>query len=67
MILSQKTSIYFYLTVPPVTVMEQPDAVFNVFKQRIALHRTFSSDVHFGLLRLLQPPDEEIPIPTDLI
>ena len=47
--------------------MAHPEDVFSVFKQRIALHRTFSSDVHFGLLRLLQPPDDEIPIPTDLI
>jgi hypothetical protein len=47
--------------------MPHLEDVFNVFKQRIALHRTLSSDVHFGLLRLLQPPDDEIPMPTDLI
>jgi hypothetical protein len=44
--------------------MGHPDDVFNVLKQRIALQFTWSSDVHFGLLRLLQPPDDEIPIPT---
>jgi hypothetical protein len=53
--------------VPPVTVMPHPDDVLSVFKQRIALHRTCSSDVHLGLARLLHPPDDEIPIPTDLI
>lgn len=55
------------LTVPPVTVIEHPEVVFNVLKHRIALQLTWSSDVHFGLLRLLQPPDDEIPIPTPWI
>ena len=44
--------------------MGHPEDVFNVLKHRIALQLTWSSDVHFGLLRLLQPPDDEIPIPT---
>ncbi len=52
---------------PPVTVIAHLEDVFNVFKQRITLHRTVSSDVHVGTLRLLQPPDDEIPIPTDWI
>ena len=60
-----ESMLFYMFTVPPVTVRAQPEAVFNVFKQRIALQFTWSSDVHFGLLRLLQPPDEEIPIPTD--
>ena len=51
---------------PPVIVIGHPEVVFNVFKQRITLHRTSSSDVHLGLLRLLQLPDDEMPIPTDL-
>jgi hypothetical protein len=53
--------------VPPVTVIGHPEDVFNVFKQRMTLHRTCSRDVHLGLVRSLQPPDDEIPIPTDFI
>ena len=54
-----------FLTVPPVIVSEHPEDVFKILMQVMVLHRTCSSDVHAGLFRLLQPPDEWISIPTD--
>jgi hypothetical protein len=53
--------------VPPVIVSGQPDDVLSDFMQIIALQFTCSSDVHVGWLRLLQPPDDEMPMPTDWI
>lgn len=52
---------------PPVIVIEQPDDFFRVFMHVMQLQLIWSSDVQVPTFRLLQPPDDEIPTPTDLI
>jgi len=47
-----------------VIVMEHPEAFLRTIIWSIEFTRTCSKDVQVGVFRSLQPPDEEIPIPT---